>query len=419
MNILSELLPGARQIRTPLAIGYLWLLVAWINVTRIPAPIRHSVLVARANHDIRHLSPALVILILSFAAYLTGLFFELLDDIAVKFGVVPAGTLIVISMLSLTVFLWPVTLAVLAIVFLVLFRRSRHFKSNIRAESRQWAINISQPIFNYSYTLKKVTLRVWSNANPVRDDFVADSMVKILDEHPEVSTQFCKTLSVSGLRAACREAGLRSESQMKTPDGTMVNAWKVTRRSSIDPVSENLLRDYLTQRLSASREVRKSVLLRVMRTADVRQLVDRAVEHAGARIQVDQPGVFETCDRLRSEGELRRGIAVPLGVALWSAISVFTNDIQSVLIAAAPAIFIYFSGMKKQEEAMRVLVSFITARITHIDLDISDVRLLQWQTQESPREIKIPAIIQHWIGFRRDSPASASRIDIDPDAGND
>ena len=56
MNILSSLLPGARQIRTPLVVGYLWFLVAWINVTRVPVRFRHGLLIARASHDLKHLS---------------------------------------------------------------------------------------------------------------------------------------------------------------------------------------------------------------------------------------------------------------------------------------------------------------------------------------------------------------------------
>ena len=46
--------------------------------------MRHSALVIRATQDAKHLNGALVILIISFAAYLIGLFFELFDDVAAK-----------------------------------------------------------------------------------------------------------------------------------------------------------------------------------------------------------------------------------------------------------------------------------------------------------------------------------------------
>src|SRR6516162_6455923 len=57
MNLLTELLPGARQLRAPMAVGYLWLLVAWINIPRLPSGFDRSSLVHRAASDLHHMSP--------------------------------------------------------------------------------------------------------------------------------------------------------------------------------------------------------------------------------------------------------------------------------------------------------------------------------------------------------------------------
>src|SRR5690349_18751721 len=84
MNLLSELVPGARQLRTPLAVGFLWLLVAWINAPRLPAHIRRSFLVSRAIKDAGHLPRVLLVFAISFAAYLLGLVFEIIGEAAVK-----------------------------------------------------------------------------------------------------------------------------------------------------------------------------------------------------------------------------------------------------------------------------------------------------------------------------------------------
>ena len=399
MNILSGLLPGARQIRTPLVVGYLWLLVAWINVVHVPVRIRHGLLIARASQDLKHLSPALVIIILSFIAYLAGLFFELFDDIVVKIAAPLAGAAViaatVIGIFVFSIGLWPVTLVVLAVIVLIYHKRVRRFHSSTDAEFYQSMVNMSIPVRAYYYRLKNAVLRVWSNANPVRNDLVAGSIIKLLDSHPEVTTKFCETLSIVSLRDACYEAGLRSNkatSEIVNPDGTVVAVGAAARRSSIEPASEKLLRDYLAQRMAASSEVRRSVVLRVMNTSDVRQLVDRGVEDAATHIQANMPSVSEACDRLRAEGELRRGAAVPLCVALSSACAVYTTNIWFVLGAAIPAVFVYFSGMKKQEEATRTVVNFIAARIMPVDLDVNDVRLLRWKTRESKtRESKKPS----------------------------
>jgi hypothetical protein len=240
MNILSGLLPGARQIRTPLVVGYLWLLVAWINVVRVPVRIRHGLLIVRVSHDLRHLSPALVIIIISFMAYLIGLFFELFDDAVVKIAAPFAGAAVV-AVIALVIFaflvgLWYVTLAALVVIALGYYRRARRFHSGIDAEFYQSMINLSVPVRHIYYRLKSAVLRVWSSANPVRNDLVAGSMVKLLDDHPEVTAKFCETLSIVSLRDACYEAGLNSNkatSQMVNPDGTVVNIAKVARRSSM------------------------------------------------------------------------------------------------------------------------------------------------------------------------------------------
>jgi hypothetical protein len=150
-----------------------------------------------------------------------------------------------------------------------------------------------------------------------------------------------------------------------------------------------------------------------MNTSDVRQLVDRAIEDATARIQNDNPGVFDTCDRLRAEAELRRGSAAPLGVALSSACALYTADIWFILSAALPATLIYFSGMKKQEESTRIVVSFIAAKITPINLEVNDIRLLRWQIKQPSHKAKSLSIIRPFIHFRHNSRSLASGSDVD------
>jgi hypothetical protein len=397
MNILSELLPGARQIRTPLVIGYMWIFVAWINLTRIPISVRHSLLIGRAHQDVKHLSPVIVILILSFAAYIVGLFFELFDNIIVVIGTALAGLLLVLAisagLLGLIIGFWPITIPIVGAILAISYRRTRRYGSGMKAELRQDVANIYFWIGEFFYALWSAIFRVWSNAKPVRDDLISDSIVKLMDQHPAIITKFCETLYVGRLKVACNAAGLNSEStsSFTNSDGMVVDASKAAKLSMIDPASIQILRGYLAYRLASSREVRRSVVLRVMNTADIRQLVDRAMRDAEAQIQVNQPSVFDTCDRLRAEGELRRGAAVPLAVALFSACAAYTSSVSLMLAAMVPAVFVYFSGLKKQEEAARIVSSIITARLTPITLEIQDTRLLQWQTHpiSQPRKIGV------------------------------
>jgi len=165
VNFLSELVPGARQLRTPLAVGFLWLLVAWINAPRIPDHIRHSLLVGRAIRDASDLTPVLLVFAVSFGAYLLGLVFEILDEAIVKILVVALPPVLLVTLLLLLIGLWPITLPIAIIITSAAIWRRRHQRQLI-PELMQRLISIALPLMDYAYWLWGVAQRVWSAARP-------------------------------------------------------------------------------------------------------------------------------------------------------------------------------------------------------------------------------------------------------------
>lgn len=396
-----------------MAIGYLWLFVAWINAPRIPSRYRHSLIVMRANTDIHRLSPILAILIVSFFAYLIGVFFEIVDDVSLKIAIFSAATLsfivLIIAAFLFIIFLWPVTLPVAGLILAILYFRVRRYHAKLGSAVQQLIINATLLIRSYAYSTWNLALRAWSAANPVKNDLIAEKADELLDSHPDLIKRFCDTLTFHALRAACLEAGLKfedSRSSLRTADNQTLNMAKVAARSSIDPDSERLLREYLYNRLMASRAARRSVVLRVMDTSDIRTLVNKAFDDIVARLQANMPAAFEAYDRLRSEGEFRRGVAVPLGAALCSICAIYTSKPWLVTAAGIPLLFIYFSGMRKQEESARTVVSWINAGIADIKLDVKNPNLLHWPTKVTTRTTilsRLPA----YMRIRRSSQASA------------
>jgi hypothetical protein len=85
--MLTNLLPGIRDIRTPLATGYLWLLTLWFW---IPSHFKHTPPTTGIPGDITHLahyaSRAGVGIAISFAAYLVGVLSKSLNPPLVRFG---------------------------------------------------------------------------------------------------------------------------------------------------------------------------------------------------------------------------------------------------------------------------------------------------------------------------------------------
>lgn len=99
-----------------MTVGFLWLLVAWINEPRFPANLRHSLLVSRVIKDASGLTPVLLIFVISSAAYLLGLIFEIIDEAIVKILVVALPVGFVMSIGLLLGVLWPITLPMAAIL---------------------------------------------------------------------------------------------------------------------------------------------------------------------------------------------------------------------------------------------------------------------------------------------------------------
>ena len=85
--MLTNLLPGIRDLRTPLATGYLWLLALWLWV---PSQFKHAVPTTGIPGDITRLahyaSRAGVGIAVSFAAYLVGVLSKSLNPPLVRLG---------------------------------------------------------------------------------------------------------------------------------------------------------------------------------------------------------------------------------------------------------------------------------------------------------------------------------------------
>jgi hypothetical protein len=85
--MLSNLLPGIREIRTPLASGYLWLLIFWLW---LPSHLTKVAPTSGIPGDITHLAHyggrAAVGIALSFAAYLIGILSQFLNFPFVRLG---------------------------------------------------------------------------------------------------------------------------------------------------------------------------------------------------------------------------------------------------------------------------------------------------------------------------------------------
>lgn len=423
MTIFTELLPGARQLRTPLAIGYLWILAGWINVPYISKSVHGNVLLQRSEAVVAHAPLGVDLLALSFGAYLLGLCFEVIDDIIINAAVgavfILLAVVAIIAMMAILQRLYALVFLLLILQVLVLCVRSLKRKTSIWDEADQTIINASLPIRNNSYHAKESALKLLSPTYVVRNELIATKIDEILLAQPHVLTEFCESISITALRAACAEAGLGQGRTRFVPDnGQPISVVSAAKRSSVVAEDEQLLRTYLEHRMLASSEVRKAVTLRVINTADIRRIVNQALSEGIALIRAGKPKVFEQYDRTRSEGKFRCGVSAPLAAVLWSAFASLTHSgTLRALAATIPVFFIYYSGILKQQEAERIVVSCVDARVVKVRLDVSDAQLLRYRssTNADQPSSDVRRLVENLRGRRVDSPPDSGAAEAEPD----
>jgi len=85
MSVLATLLPGVRQLRAPLAAGYLWVLTAWILVHDHIGPEETAEGPLKALYEVRSAASAVALAVAaSFAAYIVGSLTETLASRVAK-----------------------------------------------------------------------------------------------------------------------------------------------------------------------------------------------------------------------------------------------------------------------------------------------------------------------------------------------
>lgn len=82
------------------------------------------------------------------------------------------------------------------------------------------------------------------------------------------------------------------------------------------PAVEAVLRQRLRIAIEADRETERRFVWRFTRVGLSSAVLDQRIAEARVRLQVDQPAVYDQYDRLRSEGEFRTSIAIPLGACI-------------------------------------------------------------------------------------------------------
>ncbi|MGC5033964.1 hypothetical protein [Micromonospora sp. DT229] len=73
MNILSQIVPGLRDARTPFAVGLIWAITGWLAMSLLPRSVMDEPIIADAVAQIRMLPTEVAISVAAFLIYISGI----------------------------------------------------------------------------------------------------------------------------------------------------------------------------------------------------------------------------------------------------------------------------------------------------------------------------------------------------------
>lgn len=391
MNILANLIPGAREIRTPLIVGYLWIAILWINYPLLPHEFRNSVIANRIQGAGQHLNLAAIIIALSIAAFFVGVIFELIGQ-AIRFlsivvamfwlvaSVPGLATLILLAIIGLFLrigFLWAIpTCLVLAVLTYLALRNKR-----MRQKVAQSALNRTITLRDVAAELWSVLARVVLPTRQTEREFVAERIEKTVAAHPTILTDLCRTLNIYTLRYAY-EGMAHHPDQSSPSDIDPKSISKAKRTYWIDPSSTSILRAHFRECMDASAKARKQAYLRAIETSEITDQTRNAFATATVLLQNSDASIYNQYERLQSEGELRIDAAVPIGAIVASLLFSFSIDLSWLLpTSVTPTFLLLLSGIRKKEEAATSIYRLIEsdAELTGIHAHVMSPELpLTW-----------------------------------------
>jgi hypothetical protein len=342
--MLASLLPGLRDLRAPLAAGYLWLAAGWLYFApRLPASVNdaHGML-----KDIYRVvdasSPVAVGVGLTFVAYMVGMLSTGLLTAPVR-GMVYS----ILTVIRAVVLLLPGLLLLLigrVADRLFSFTEEDHYVTD---RLSLWPDRIGRKFSRAPITrAEKLVTRKISD--------------KVLN-NPDYRKWILDHLEEWNLREFVRQARKRR----------IYTRYELVMDDAILDKDKRLIkiREILSEDLAPGADEYAEALVRSV--ADVnrhaRDLLDE-LKLVPERIVGDKPATYERWDRLSAEGEFRQGVVPPL-IAIIAVLMVRgVLDWLSGLLAAVLPLAILYQGIGKEYAAQAQLMQTIEADVIQIDL---------------------------------------------------
>ncbi|MEU1601827.1 hypothetical protein [Micromonospora matsumotoense] len=329
MNILSQIVPGLRDARTPFAVGLIWVIAGWLGASLFPESVIKEQIITDAVTQIGKLPTEVTVSVAVFLIYVSGVLLNammrlvrVLIIIALGLGAVGLTVLAMVLLLRLLIVCASFLLIVLMVWALVRWKRLgggtywQSLEDSLAAVFHVLARNFDQTIASYRRVLEP-DLQIF-------DDLVDQELELYFDRNGGFLLDAVTKLKRGLLYQTAIAAGvtLAEVYAHATPERrgefrSLRNLYdlRLQRRKCSDAIDGDL-RKALHEKIASSAEARREFARSALDYSELRGILRRRLERAELVLRDDKPDVFMDYDRVRSEGELRSSIGLPVAALI-------------------------------------------------------------------------------------------------------
>jgi hypothetical protein len=332
--MLASLLPGLRDLRAPLAAGYLWLAAGWLYFApQLPASVNDANGVLKDIYRVADASnPVAIAAGLTFIAYLLGI---------LSTGLLTPVVPFIQILLTLPILL--ISIAVSAIRQSIKKRRQNIYLTNF-ADDDLWA----------SLTRR----RRWTTREDRKFDLLAERASTAILIDPNHRNTFMEKLEDRSIRRLIRRM-----------DGFGIWRYQNLMGNALEDEEGKLvkLRKMLAEDLQeGSKAAAVALFASEVDVYEHLREIDDELKLVPERIVGDKPATYERWDRLMAEAEFRQAIVPPLFAIVAALMARGVLGWPLWLLAAIIPLVIYYQGVLKENAAEAQLIQTVEANVVQL-----------------------------------------------------
>ncbi len=371
MQVLSQVLPGVRELRLPVAVGILWSLVLFTMADRLPRAIESAV--NEAVLSLLGASPPLILASVgSLLLYLAGLALSQLRKVSYALllimGAIACSAVVLIMTTLLATAIasaWPVVL-IGVLGLLLLAARNRDRGTGLGVAVRVW---LDDATSSMATAIERVAESLSDAWNPHRAEaryIFERELRESCSRHADLLPGLVSELEPARVAVAAQSLRLTYD-DIPPSKRVLYGVTNSTalgrdlRRGGFDAVQVRVVREALVQKPERDDyALLPTFVAREYDATTLRRQVRENVRQAVLLLRTSVPELYNEYDRIRAEAAFREGVALPLAVLLAAGAyqhRVLTGEAVGFACMCAAALFavMYIAGREKDAEASELL----------------------------------------------------------------